>query len=188
MADVPEWMKAWLEESRKEREEEKQRREEEKRRYEEERLAEKRRYEERQEEEKRRYEERQEEEKRRYEEELRRREEAERHREEERRKEREDDRRRYEELIKSLEGKKHVAIGPESLKLKKLIDTDDIEAYLTTFERAAEAHGVEEEKWSVVLAPQLTGKAQQAFAALSNEDSKSYKKVKEAIFRQYNIN
>ena len=27
-------------------------------------------------------------------------------------------------------------------------------------ERAAEAHGVEKEKWSVILAPQLTGKAQ----------------------------
>ena len=29
-------------------------------------------------------------------------------------------------------------IGPESLKLKKLVELDDIEAYLTTFERAVE--------------------------------------------------
>ena len=74
------------------------------------------------------------------------------------------------------------------MKLKKLMESDDIEAYLTTFERAAEAHGVEKEKWSVVLAPQLTGKALQAFAALSKDDSKDYEKVKEAIFRRYNIN
>ena len=31
------------------------------------------------------------------------------------------------------------AIGPESLKLTKLAETDDIEAYLTTFERLMSA-------------------------------------------------
>ena len=45
-----------------------------------------------------------------------------------------------------MEGKKRVAIGLESLKLKKLVDTDDIEAYLTTFERSAEVRRVEKEK------------------------------------------
>ena len=38
------------------------------------------------------------------------------------------------------------------------------------------------------MAPQLTGKALQAYAALSNDDSKVYEKVKEAIFRRYDIN
>ena len=39
---------------------------------------------------------------------------------------------------------RRVEVGPESLKLTKLSETDDIEAFLTTFERAVEAHGVEE--------------------------------------------
>ena len=201
------------EEEKRKYEEAERRREEEKRKYEEERLEERRRYEEdqkrkdeeaerRREEDRRRYDEelkRRDEEQKRRDEEQKRRDEAERRREEERRKEREDDRRKYEELIKderrryediikSFDDKKRVAIGLETLKLKKLMDTDDIEAYLTTFERAAEAHLVEKEKWSVILAPQLTGKALQAYAALSNDDSKEYEKVKEAIFRRYNIN
>ena len=45
--------------------------------------------------------------------------------------------------------RKRVEIGPESCKLKKLVESDDIEACLTTFERAVEAHGVERGKWSV---------------------------------------
>ena len=73
-------------------------------------------------------------------------------------------------------------VRPESLKLKKLVESDDIEAYLTTFEGA---HEVGKDKWS---APQLTGKALQVFAAVSNEDSKGYNKVKKVIFQQYDMN
>ena len=65
---------------------------------------------------------------------------------------------------------------------------EDIEAYLTTFERAVDAHNVDKTKWSVILAPQLTGKALQVFATMGNKDSKDYEKVKEAIFRRYDIN
>ena len=43
-----------------------------------------------------------------------------------------------------MTGRPHcIEIGPESLKLTKLTETDDIEAFLATFERAVEAHGVE---------------------------------------------
>ena len=73
-------------------------------------------------------------------------------------------------------------IGPESAKLKKLVESD---AYLTTFERAVEARRVEIKKWSVLLAPQLTGKV---YVALSKDDSKDYAQVKEAISQQYDIN
>ena len=58
----------------------------------------------------------------------------------------------------SKPGRRKVEIGPESLKLTKLGDKEDIEAFLTTFERAVEAHNVEREKWAPILAPQLTGK------------------------------
>ena len=79
-------------------------------------------------------------------------------------------------------------VGPESLKLTKLSESEDVEAFLTAFERAVEAHGVDEDKWAVFLAPQLTGKALLAYAAMGNEDAKKYEQVKEAIFRRYDIN
>ena len=44
------------------------------------------------------------------------------------------------------------------------------------------------ERWSFQLAPHLTGKAQQAYAALPPEDAKTYDMVKEAILRRYDIN
>lgn len=79
-------------------------------------------------------------------------------------------------------------MGPESLKLIKLGDNDDIEAFLTTFERAAEAHGVERGTWAAVLAPQLTAKARLAYAAMNDQDAGHYDRVKAAIFHRYDIN
>ena len=76
----------------------------------------------------------------------------------------------------------------EPVKLTRLSENDDVEAYLKTFERIMEAHEVRKDKWSFKLAPQLTGKAQQAYAALSPDDAKSYEAVKIAILRRYNIN
>ena len=43
-------------------------------------------------------------------------------------------------------------IEPESLKLTKLIEMKDIEAILTTFEKAVEVHNMEPEKWAPILA------------------------------------
>ena len=62
----------------------------------------------------------------------------------------------------------------ESVKLTHLSDNDDIEAYLTTFERMMEAYEIGVARWPYKLAPQLTGKAQQAFAALSPNEAKPY--------------
>ena len=50
------------------------------------------------------------------------------------------------------------------------------------------ANEVSRERWSFQLAPHLTGKAQQAYAALPPEDAKTYDTVKEAILRRYDIN
>ena len=76
----------------------------------------------------------------------------------------------------------------EPAKLTRLTENDDIKAYLKTFKRIMEAHEVNRERWSFKLAPQLTGKAQQAYAALPHDDAKSYEAVKVAILRRYNIN
>ena len=64
---------------------------------------------------------------------------------------------------------------------------DDNAACLKKFERTVEACGVEKEKWSDILPPPLTDRAQQVYNALSNEHSKDYEKVKEAIFQHYDI-
>ena len=65
--------------------------------------------------------------------------------------------------------------------------SDDIEAIITMFKRLMEAHEIEQTKWLMLLVQQLTGKVHQAYAALS-KDSKNFAKVKEAIFKRYDIN
>ena len=87
--------------------------------------------------------------------------------------ERAKERLQYEELVRGLTTGRPccVEVGPESLKLIKLGETDDIEAFLTTFERVVEAHGVEQDKRAAILAPQLTGKAHLAYATMSNDNA-----------------
>ena len=84
-----------------------------------------------------------------------------------------------------------VAASPPSRdepRVAKLTESDDIEAYLTTFERQMTAFDVSRAKWTVKLAPHLTGRAQQAYAAISTEEAKDYTRVKDAILHRYNIN
>ena len=50
------------------------------------------------------------------------------------------------------------------------------------------AYEIAKKWWPFDLAPQLTGKAQQAYAALSPDDAEDYERVKSAILRRYNIN
>ena len=57
-----------------------------------------------------------------------------------------------------------------SVKLVPLTEKDDIKAYLVIFERIMAAHKVEKDSWPQYLAPQLTGQAQLAFAALPEDD------------------
>ena len=68
----------------------------------------------------------------------------------------------------------HSTPAPETLRLSKLMDQDDIEAYLLTFERIMQAHHIYPAQWVFRLALQLTGKAQQAYAALSTDESGKY--------------
>ena len=75
-----------------------------------------------------------------------------------------------------------------SIKLVPLSEKDDIEAYLITFERIMVAHKVDKERWPHYLAPQLTGKAQLAFAALPTVDADDYEAIKNAILVRYDIN
>ena len=74
-----------------------------------------------------------------------------------------------------------------SVKLVPLTEKEDIEAYLVTFERIMAAHQVEKDCWPQYLAPQLTGRAQLAFAALPVDDSGNYDAIKLAILQRYDI-
>ena len=69
-------------------------------------------------------------------------------------------------------------------KVAKLSDKDDIEAYLATFERTMAAYEVSKLRW---VYKQLSGKAQQAYAALPSDEAKEYDQLKDTILRRYDI-
>lgn len=84
--------------------------------------------------------------------------------------------------------REHTARGWAQSAIPRLEDGDDIEQYLTTFERLATAYQWPEMDWAVRLIPYLTGKARAAYVAMAFEDSCDYKSVKEAILKKYEIN
>ena len=125
------------------------------------------------------------------------RERQERIREEERRRYEEENERRITATNKQMEMLKDLVHGhtekdakrnSNPMKLTRLTDVDDIESYLTMFERMMKAYEVDTARWAFKLAPQLTGRAQQAYAALDPSDAECYTTVKAAILRHYNIN
>uniref|UniRef100_A0A1X7UUB3 Uncharacterized protein n=1 Tax=Amphimedon queenslandica TaxID=400682 RepID=A0A1X7UUB3_AMPQE len=75
----------------------------------------------------------------------------------------------------------------KDVKLTKLMDNDDIEAYLTTFERQMTAYEVPRGRGVFKLAPQLSGRAPQAYAEMAADESGDYEKMKEAILLCYDI-
>ena len=79
------------------------------------------------------------------------------------------------------------AAKDKDVRVAKLMDADDVEAYLTTFERQMVAYEVPRRRWTFKLAPQLSGKAQQAYAAMDADKSNDYDKLKEAILLRYDI-
>ena len=74
------------------------------------------------------------------------------------------------------------------VKLVPLSAKDDIEAYLVTFERIMVAHEIRKDQWPYQLAPQLTGKAQLAFAAMLSTEAKDYDAIKAAVLARYDVN
>eukprot|EP00731_Ephydatia_muelleri_P005837 Em0003g85a len=92
------------------------------------------------------------------------------------------------ELISKLVQRTEVRTrrGPseKDVQLVRLTEKDDIETYLTTFERVMEAYEIDKSRWAFKLAPYLSGKAQQAYASLSAEEAAQYESVKEAVFHR----
>ncbi|KAL0182353.1 hypothetical protein M9458_021728, partial [Cirrhinus mrigala] len=76
----------------------------------------------------------------------------------------------------------------KEVKLQKLCEEDDIEHYLTTFERIAELCRWPREDWAIRLIPLLTGRARSAYVAMDVSEAREYVLVKEAILAKYSIN
>ena len=90
-------------------------------------------------------------------------------------------------MMKQSEATSKKSDSRKDVRVAKLTEQDDIEAYLTTFERLMIAYEVPEEQWTFMLAPQLVGKAQQAYAGLSADEAYDYKKLKSAVLQRYDI-
>ncbi len=73
-------------------------------------------------------------------------------------------------------------------KMQQLCESDDIEHYLTTFERIAEVCRWPRGDWAIRLIPLLTGKARSAYVAMDVADAIDYAQVKDAILKKYSIN
>ena len=106
---------------------------------------------------------------------------------------REKDMQRQIQLLTQLVGKRDEEDSSgtdhrDQVKLTKLGDGDDIESYIITFERMMTAYEVPKERWIYKLAPNLTGRAQQAYTGLTFEEAGNYETVKQAILERYNVN
>ena len=72
-------------------------------------------------------------------------------------------------------------------KVPKFTDQDDIDVYLCSFEWLATFHGWDRGTWATRLAANLSGKALEAFARMSAEDSSDYDQVRSAILSRYEL-
>ena len=111
--------------------------------------------------------------------------------------EREEERRQQFDLLRGLvEGlqKQGEAAAVNTKKSKerevrvgRLTESDDIEAYLIMSERQMKVYEIEKMRWAFKLAPQLSGRAQQAYVGMDAKDFSNYDKLKEVILKRYDI-
>ncbi|KAL2103054.1 hypothetical protein ACEWY4_002222 [Coilia grayii] len=72
-------------------------------------------------------------------------------------------------------------------KMAPFREDEDIEHYLTTFERIAMASRWPMDIWALYLVPLLSGKARAAYVAMDVRDVQDYAKVKRAILAKFEI-
>ncbi|KAM3936546.1 SCAN domain-containing protein 3-like [Leptodactylus fuscus] len=65
--------------------------------------------------------------------------------------------------------------------LQKMTPDDDVEAFLTVFERVAEWEKLPAADWADVIAPYLTGEPQKAYYDFCQQDVRDYDKLKAEI-------
>uniref|UniRef100_A0A3Q3BI90 Gypsy retrotransposon integrase-like protein 1 n=1 Tax=Kryptolebias marmoratus TaxID=37003 RepID=A0A3Q3BI90_KRYMA len=93
-------------------------------------------------------------------------------------------------LPSTSEGLQASSLGPSSWKGPKMRpygEDEDIEHYLTTFERIATGCQWPRTEWALHLAPLLSGKARAAYVAMDTDDTMDYDKVKTAVLEKFEI-
>lgn len=74
-----------------------------------------------------------------------------------------------------------------NLRLVPKFNEDDPDIFFTLFERLAESRKWMDAECTLLLQCVLTGKAQEAYSALSVGDCQSYAKVKKAVLKAYEL-
>ncbi|GFS19342.1 hypothetical protein ElyMa_005029700 [Elysia marginata] len=64
---------------------------------------------------------------------------------------------------------------------------DDLDIWLTRFERFAESNSWSRDKWSSSLCALLTGRALECYGRLSSEQAHDYDKIKQALMKRYDL-
>ncbi|KAJ8018861.1 hypothetical protein HOLleu_42921 [Holothuria leucospilota] len=90
-------------------------------------------------------------------------------------------------LDKMVAGKSKSHTPVKLKEMTKLTSADDIHYWFKTFENLAKRYQIPVAEHAQVLEPYLTGPAQQAYFALSQEDQQKYSVVKEAVLRRYQL-
>lgn len=74
-----------------------------------------------------------------------------------------------------------------NLKLLPHFNEKDVETFFCMFERVADSRSWPDEERTLMLQCVFTGKAQEAYTALSSEDCKDYNVVKAAVLKAYKL-
>ena len=86
----------------------------------------------------------------------------------------------------------HVARSRDSnqpkVKMPYLEDKEDVEAYLTQFERVATLNKWDRAEWGIRLVPLLKGESRDAYVQLPVAESSNYEKIKATILKRHQLN
>lgn len=74
-----------------------------------------------------------------------------------------------------------------NMRLIPKFDEKDVERFFLLFERVADARNWPDDDRTLMLQSVFTGKAQEAYSALSVEDAKHYLTVKDAVMKAYEL-
>lgn len=80
-----------------------------------------------------------------------------------------------------------VNVDSAKLKIPSLNDRDDIEVYISTFERIAQANKWHKDSWATRLASLLTGRAREAYVRMDADKTLDYNALTKAIYSRYDL-
>ncbi len=87
----------------------------------------------------------------------------------------------------SEKGEGSVRNNPKTPKLPPFHEKEDIDAYLSRFERYAEAAHWKKSDWAINLSALLTGKALETYFRMSATDIDDYEKIKSTLLRRFEL-